>query len=89
MADSVAVVSISLDPLNVWEKATMKHGIKWHSWNDLKQENGIFAHFGVKTYPTYFLVSPDGKLIGKQVGYSKGILFKFVKETIEKHKEQK
>ena len=89
MADSVAVVSISLDPLNVWEKATMKHGIKWHSWNDLKQENGIFAHFGVKAYPTYFLVSPDGKLIGKQVGYSKGILFKFVKETIEKHKEQK
>ena len=89
MADSVAVVSISLDPLNVWEKATMKHGIKWHSWNDLKQENGIFAHFGVKAYPTYFLVSPDGKLIGKQVGYSKGSLFTFVKETIEKHKEQK
>jgi len=89
MADSVTVVSISLDPLNVWEKATMKHGIKWHSWNDLKQENGIFARFGVKAYPTYFLVSPDGKLIGKQVGYSKGSLFKFVKETIEKHKEQK
>ena len=89
MADSVAVVSISLDPLNVWEKATMKHGIKWHSWNDLKQENGIFARFGVKANPTYFLVSPDGKLIGKQVGYSKGSLFKFVKETIEKHKEQK
>ena len=89
MADSVTVVSISLDPLDTWKEATVKHGIKWHSWNDLKQENGIFARFGVKAYPTYFLVSPDGKLIGKQVGYSKGILFKFVKETIEKHKEQK
>ncbi|MBQ8191891.1 MAG: hypothetical protein IJZ45_09045 [Bacteroidaceae bacterium] len=48
----------------------------------------IIARFGVKAYPTYFLVSPDGKLIGKQVGYSKGILFKFVKETIEKHNKQ-
>ena len=89
MADSVTVVSISLDPLDTWKEATVKHGIKWHSWNDLKQENGIFARFGVKAYPTYFLVSPDGKLIGKQVGYSNGILFKFVKETIEKHKKQK
>ena len=88
MADSVTVVCISLDPLDTWKEATVKHGIKWHSWNDLKQENGIFAHFGVKAYPTYFLVSPDGKLIGKQVGYSKGILFKFVKETIAKHNKQ-
>ena len=88
MADSVAVVSISLDPLDTWKEATVKHGIKWHSWNDLKQENGIFARFGVKAYPTYVLVSPDGKLIGKQVGYSKGSLFKFVKETIEKHNKQ-
>ncbi len=88
MADSVAVVSISLDPLEVWKKATVKHGIKWHNWNDMKESNGIFIRFDVKAYPTYFLVSPDGKLIGKQVGYSKGSLFKFVKETIAEHNKQ-
>ena len=88
MMDSLEVVSISLDGEKYWKEASAKHSITWHNWNDLQKENGIFAHFGVKAYPTYFLVSPDGKLIGKQVGYSKGILFKFVKETIEKHNKQ-
>ena len=89
MKDRIEVVSISIDTEAIWKKASAKHCITWHNWNDLQKENGIFARFGVKAYPTYVLVSPDGKLIGKQVGYSKGSLFKFVKETIEKHKEQK
>ena len=89
MKDRIEVVSISIDTEAIWKKASAKHSITWHNWNDLQKENGIFARFGVKAYPTYVLVSPDGRLIGKQVGYSKGILFKFVKETIEKHKEQK
>ena len=89
MKDRIEVVSISIDTEAIWKKASAKHCITWHNWNDLQKENGIFARFGVKAYPTYVLVSPDGRLIGKQVGYSKGILFKFVKETIEKHKEQK
>jgi len=41
------------------------------------------ARFGVKAYPTYFLVSPDGKLIGKQVGYGKGSLLEFVKKNVK------
>ena len=89
MKDRIEVVSISIDTEAIWKKASANHNITWHNWNDLQKENGIFAHFGVKAYPTYVLVSPDGKLIGKQVGYSNGILFEFVKETIEKHKEQK
>ena len=89
MKDRIEVVSISIDTEATWKKASAKHCITWHNWNDLQKENGIFARFGVKAYPPYVLVSPDGRLIGKQVGYSKGILFKFVKETIEKHKEQK
>ena len=88
MKDRIEVVSISIDTEAIWKKASANHNITWHNWNDLQKENGIFAHFGVKAYPTYVLVSPDGKLIGKQVGYSNGILFEFVKETIEKHNKQ-
>ena len=80
MKDSVAVVSISPDDLATWKETTIKHGIKWHNWNDMKGVNGIFAHYQIKGYPTYFLVAPNGKLIAKQVGYSKGSLFKFVQE---------
>ena len=83
MKDRIEVVSISIDTEAIWKKASAKHSITWHNWNDLQKENGIFARFGVKAYPTYVLVSPDGKLIGKQVGYSKGILFKFVKENVK------
>lgn len=85
MKDSIEVVSISLDPMDVWKEATEEHGITWHNWNDLQETNGIFSRFNVKGYPTYFLVSPDGKLIGKQVGYSKGILFEFIEKTITEY----
>ena len=85
MKDSIEVVSISLDPMDVWKEATEEHGITWHNWNDLQETNGIFSRFNVKGYPTYFLVSPDGKLIGKQTGYRKGILFEFIEKTITEY----
>ena len=88
MADSLEVVSISQDSEKEWRRASARHGITWHNWNDLKRENGIFARFRVSSAPYYFLVSPEGKLIASEFGYSKGSLFKFVKETIEEHKKQ-
>lgn len=88
MADSVAVVSISQDSEKEWRRASARHGITWHNWNDLKRENGIFARFRVSSAPYYFLVSPEGKLIASEFGYGKGSLFKFVKETIAEHKKQ-
>lgn len=89
MADSLEVISISQDSEKEWRRASARHGITWNNWNDLQRENGIFARFRVSSAPYYFLVSPEGKLIASEFGYGKGSLFKFVKETIEKHKEQK
>ena len=87
MKDSVAIVSISPDPLDIWKQATIEHGISWHNWNDMQGDNGIFFRYNTKGYPTYFIVSPDGELIAKQRGYSKGLLLEFLKETIVKHKK--
>ena len=87
MKDSVAIVSISPDPLDIWKQATIEHGISWHNWNDMQGDNGIFFRYNIKGYPTYFIVSPDGELIAKQRGYSKGLLLEFLKETIVKHKK--
>ncbi len=83
MSDSLEVVSISQDPEEIWHKASAKHHITWHNWNDLERENGIFAHFEVQAIPHYFLISPEGKLIASQLGYDKGILFEFVKENVK------
>lgn len=88
MADSLEVVSISQDSEKEWRRASARHGITWHNWNDLKRENGIFARFRVSSAPYYFLVSPEGKLIASKFGYGKGSLFKFVKETIAEHSKQ-
>ena len=82
--DKISVVSISCDPEDAWKKASLQHRLTSYNWNDLEGANGIFARFGVTEYPTYFLVSPDGKLIGKQTGYRKGILFEFIEKTIGK-----
>ena len=87
MKDSVTVVSISPDPVDIWKQSTIEHGISWHNWNDMQGDNGIFSRYNIKGYPTYFIVSPEGKLIAEQGGYSKGVLLKFLEETIAKHKK--
>ena len=87
MKDSVAVVSISPDPMDIWKQATIEHGISWYNWNDMQGDNGIFSHYNIKGYPTYFVVSPDGELIAKHIGYSNGILLKFLEETIANDKQ--
>ena len=89
MKDRIEVVSISIDTEAIWKKASAKHCITWHNWNDLQKENGIFAHFGIRTIPHYFLISPEGKIIATDIGYSKGSLLEFVKKTIAAHNKQK
>lgn len=89
MKEKIAVVSVSEDGEEMWRKTSAKHSITWNNWNDLKHNNGIFAHFGIRTIPHYFLISPEGKIIATDIGYSKGSLLEFVKKTIAEHNKQK
>ena len=83
MKEKMTVVSISEDGEEMWRKTSAQHSITWHNWNDLKHNNGIFAHFGIRTIPHYFLISPEGKIIASKISYSKGSLFEFVKKNVE------
>ena len=83
MKEKMTVVSISEDGEEMWRKTSAQHSITWHNWNDLKHNNGIFAHFGIRTSPHYFLISPEGKIIASKISYSKGSLFEFVKKNVE------
>ena len=87
--DNLTIVSISSDPETAWKRASRKYSLTGHNWNDLQGSNGIFAQFGIEGTPTYLLLSPDGKLIGKETGYKYGFLFKFVKESIAEHEKSR
>jgi len=89
MKEKIAVVSVSEDGEEMWRKTSAKHSITWNNWNDLQKGNGIFAHFGIRNIPHYFLISPEGKIIATDIGYSKGSLLEFVKKTIAEHNKQK
>lgn len=88
IADSLEVVSISQDSERIWRKASARHGITWHNWNDLQRDNGIFNRFGIRDIPHYFLVSPEGKAIAEDSGYGKGLLKPFVLLNMEKSSRQ-
>ena len=85
LKESLEVVSISRDTEKQWKQASAKHNFTWHNWNDLKQDIGIFTLFGIQGIPHYFMVSPEGKVLGSTGGYSKGSLKPFVQLTMERN----
>ena len=73
--DSLAVVGISLDPEKIWKKALQKRQPGGYQWNELVKPNrGLAAKYQVKSYPTYVLIAPDGRIKAQWVGYGKGVL---------------
>ena len=78
MGDNVEIVSITFEPKEIWETASSQYGISWHNWNDLKarRKDGIWARYGVTVSPTFFIISPEGVVLDKLVGYAEGILMK-------------
>ena len=59
--DTLVVVSLSLDVMEIWRQESVKHGITWYNLNDLQGNSGISVRYGVSTIPHYVLVSPSGR----------------------------
>jgi len=81
-ADRLHVISISSDNKDTWHKISGEKNITWVNLNDMKNENGIFAYYGITGIPHYVMISPEGKVLSKWTGYGKGSLKEKVKETI-------
>ncbi len=81
--DKLTIVSISSDTKDVWTKISKEKDITWVNLNDFKGDNGIKLHYGVKGIPNYFIISPEGKIIGTWMGYGEGHLKNKVKEFIK------
>ena len=46
----------------------------WNNWNDLEENNGLYARYGVRGIPHFVLISPEGKVVDSWSGYAKGWL---------------
>lgn len=82
-ADSLVVVSISLDSEKVWVDYVKEKKLNGHQWNELTELNSDLAIcYQVKGYPSYVLIAPDGRIKAMWSGYGKGSLWQRMKELL-------
>ena len=79
-SDKIQIVSINLDPKDIWDEECKKgkNKEKWAEWNDYNRAEEIIERYGIFGY-TLALISPDGFLMDRTGGI--GLLEK-VKKTI-------
>ena len=81
--DKLTIISISLDTESVWKEAMATHDMPWVNLRDPKSFGGLAAAYGVAGIPNYVLISPEGTIIDKWVGYGTGSLKQKVGENIK------
>lgn len=65
------VLSISIDTdLLKWKSTILKDSMYWYQGSDMKGylDGGVASEYGIIGVPTYFLVSPNGKISVKSIG---------------------
>ncbi|MCM1094283.1 MAG: TlpA family protein disulfide reductase [Lachnospiraceae bacterium] len=80
--DVLEVVSLSSDEEEVWIQSSALHNLSWSNWNDKKEDTGILQKFGVKSFPYFIMVDPQGVVRMKTFGYSTGKLNKIIPPLI-------
>jgi peroxiredoxin len=60
------IIGVSLDEnADKWKQAIEQDQLPWIHISDLKKENRVAQIYGVQPIPDNFLVSPEGKIIGR------------------------
>ena len=61
------IITVSTDREKLWKKKPVGE-VSWHEWNDHKQGAVIRAAYGVYAIPTFFIITPNGKIEKKCIG---------------------
>ena len=77
------VVSITTDPDDLWRKSSAEHPMAWHNWSDGKERMGLYAYYDQQGIPSYTLISPEGRVIDRWMGYGSGSLKQKMAEHIQ------
>ena len=81
--DKLTIISISLDADLAWKETMTKHDMPWVNIRDPKSFGGLAANYGVRGIPNYVMISPEGKVIDKWMGFGSGFIKKKVNENIK------
>ncbi|MFI3306266.1 MAG: TlpA disulfide reductase family protein [Rikenellaceae bacterium] len=68
--DRLTVVSISSDSEEKWKSYCAENEIGGNQWNELVSQPILSRNYKVRGIPCFVLISPDGVLLNKWVGYS-------------------
>ena len=73
--DKLEIVGINQDKPSAWQEADWSKKIVWKNWSDGKMgKGGVGNHYKDQdAVPYYVLLSPEGRIIWKSVGYSMGM----------------
>jgi thiol-disulfide isomerase/thioredoxin len=83
-SENLTIISISLDTDNVWKEAMTAHDMPWVNIRDPKAMGGLAANYGVSGIPNYVMISPQGKVVDKWMGFGDGFIKEKVSENINK-----
>lgn len=81
--DILTIISISLDADAAWKEALNRHDLSWVNIRDPKGMGGLAANYGVRGIPNYVMISPEGQIVDKWMGFGEGYLKKKVSENIK------
>ena len=82
-SEKLTIISISLDTDAMWKEAMNEHDTPWINIRDPKGYGGLAANYGVRGIPNYTMISPEGKVIDKWMGFGDGHLKRKVGENIK------
>ncbi len=88
-ADSLAVVSLSIDIEDAWVEASKRHGLTGNNWNEKMVDAGIFQKFGFRPVPDYVLIAPDGTVRRKWTGYMQGHIRRNLHQLMDRRPQAK
>ena len=83
--EKLTIISISLDTETKWKETMPKHDMPWINIRDSRTlgELGLATKYGARGIPFYIIISPEGKVVDKWIGYVKGSLKRKVSENIK------
>ncbi len=80
--DSLRIVTFSTDvKRDLWQLAMKRDSVTWVSlWDGKGRFGETYLKYGINGVPTFFLISPQGKVIDKLDGYGDGALEELLKK---------
>ncbi|MEO9894235.1 TlpA disulfide reductase family protein [Aurantibacter sp.] len=86
--EQLTIIGVNMDDnLDLWKKSSQRHNITWENISDGKGSiAGASAEYGIKVFPTYFLIDPNGTIIDKWIGYEPNELTEKMSQHIKELK---